>query len=815
MSCAACSARVEKAASAVEGVDSCAVNLLTGIMSIEGGASDESVISAVVGAGYGAEPVDSKKPRKENKTLQNTDKNSIKVRLIASAVMLAVLMYIAMFGVMWGAPLPLALADNPLAVALLELLLSLAVLVINQRFFISGFLGAIKGAPNMDTLVALGSSASFVYSTAIVFVMSAQYISGEGQHAEHLLHELYFESAAMILVLISVGKLLEARAKGKTTDAIKALMSLKPRTARVIRGGAETEIDAAELIVGDVFVVRPGEIVPTDAVVIEGASELDESALTGESMPKDKTVGDRVLGATVNGSGYMKCEAVRVGENTTIATVIRMVEDASATKPPIAKLADKVSGIFVPAVIGVAILTFALWWIFGGDFSYALARGISVLVISCPCALGLATPVAVMVGGGVGARLGILFKTAEAIELSGRARTVAIDKTGTVTEGKPRVGDIVCADGISERELLEVAAALENQSEHPLARAVAEYASGRVAVRDVTEFRNMPGSGVSAKLDGERVLGVSLGYARGTVELGTLDKRCEDLADSGKTPLVFIRGERALGAIAVSDTVREDSREAISDLRALGIRTVMLTGDNGAVAREIGREVGVDEVCSELLPEDKAAAVLRLKESGSVIMIGDGINDAPALVRADVGMAIGGGTDVAIDSASVVLMHHTLRDAVRAIRLGRATYNNIRQNLFWAFIYNVIGIPLAAGALVWAGIEMTPMLGALAMSLSSLCVVTNALRLNSFYKKDKSARKDKKKNMKATLKIEGMMCPHCEARVKSAIEATTGILSAQVSHKDGSAVIEASDSSVIEAARLAVEAAGYPVLEVI
>ncbi|MBQ7386753.1 MAG: cadmium-translocating P-type ATPase [Clostridia bacterium] len=818
MSCAACSARVERSVSALDGVSSCSVNLLTGVLSVEGDASDEKIINAVASAGYGVK--ENKKCEIDNKDLQKETKNAVLPRLISSAILLLPLMYVSMGHVMWGAPLPRVLAENPLAIALTQLIISALIMVINQKFFVNGMRGLIKRSPNMDTLVSLGSGASFIYSTAVLFLMSADALAGNAAMAHHRLHELYFESAAMILVLISVGKFLEERAKGKTTDAIAKLISLSPKSATVLRDGVETVIDAADVRVGDIFIVRPGESIPVDGIVLEGESELDESALTGESMPKDKSRGDKVLCATVNGSGFLRCEATAVGEGTTIAGVVRMVEDATATKAPISKIADRVSGIFVPVVMLISLVTLGAWWAVGADFGYSLARAISVLVISCPCALGLATPVAIMVGSGVGARLGILFKSAEAIELSGKAKFIAIDKTGTITEGKPRVVDVVCSEGVSRDELLSVALSVESYSEHPLGRAVCEYASANTASLAVSDFKSITGKGVEATADGDKIIGASLSYIAESVTVPeSISSECTRLSSEGKTPLVFARGERVLGVISVADTLREDSAAAVAALKSLGLRTVMLTGDNSLVAGRIGDEVGVDEVMAELLPADKESAVRALAERGRVIMVGDGINDAPALARADVGMAIGGGTDIAIESADVVLMGKSLADAVRAVKLGRATYRNICQNLFWAFIYNAIGIPLAAGVLVFAGMEMSPMLGALAMSLSSICVVTNALRLGRFYSREsrKNIEENKErrvKSMNITVKIEGMMCPHCEARVKAAIEAVAGVKSATVSHAEDTARVEIASSDVVASVKSAIEAAGYPVIEI-
>ena len=811
MSCAACSARVEKAVSAVEGVDSCAVNLLTNSMVVSGEVSEDVIIAAVEKAGYGATLKTAEKQKNVNKSVQNNEEKQVLGRLIASIVLLIPLMYLSMGAVMWGWPLPSFLSENPLSIALLELLISGLVLVINQRFFISGFKSVLNGSPNMDTLVALGSGASYIYSIAVVFTMI-----GDGNM--HHLHGLYFESAAMILTLITVGKMLEARAKGKTTDAIKSLMDLSPKTATVIRDGREQTVLASDVRVGEIFLVRPGEAVPVDGIVTEGESSINEAALTGESVPCDKQKGDKVLAATVNQSGFLKCEATKVGEDTAIASVIKMVEDASSTKAPIAKVADRVSGIFVPVVMGIAILTFAVWMFINGDFSHALSRGISVLVISCPCALGLATPVAIMVGSGVGAKLGVLFKNAEALELTGRARIIALDKTGTITRGEPRVVDIVAAEGVSESELISVAYALERQSEHPLAKAVCEYAEGRAETLSVDSFKALSGSGVSADIGGERIFGGSFKFISTLADISEFTSDYERLSGEGKTPLFFISGKRPLGLIAVADTIREESAEAISDMKAMGLSVVMLTGDNGRTANAIGRIAGVDEVISDLLPEGKEAAIRRLCERDKVIMVGDGINDAPALTRADVGMAIGGGTDIAIESASVVLMRDSLSDVVDAIRLGRSVLRNIHQNLFWAFCYNMIGIPLAAGLL---GLELDPMFGAAAMSLSSFCVVTNALRLNTFRSKYNKTKKNDNKNiekeekqMKITMKIQGMMCPHCEARVRDVLSALDCVESAEVSHVNGIAVVTPKGECQAELLTKTVEGAGYKVLSV-
>ena len=816
MSCAACAARVESAVNRLDGVTLCSVNLLRGTLAVDGSVSDEQIAQAVIDAGYGISVAD--KRDNDNNCLQNKRKSTFK-RLVVSACLLVILMYVSMGYVMWGAPLPAFLSENPIALAAIQLVLSVAIMVINRRFFVNGVRGVIKRAPNMDTLVSLGSFASLVYSVSVFALMILDVRGGSVDMAHHRLHDLYFESAAMILVLVSVGKMLEERAKGRTTDAIASLISLAPRTATVVRDGVEIKINADELVVGDVFIVRPGESVPCDGTVLDGSSEVDESALTGESMPKDKIAGDTVLCATVNGSGALRCRATLVGEDTAIAGVIRMVEDATATKAPIARIADKISSVFVPSVMLVSLVTFIAWMIIDANVTYALSRAISVLVISCPCALGLATPVAITVGSGVGAKLGILFKSAEAIELSGKAKFVAIDKTGTVTEGIPSVTDVAVCDGVSVTELLEIAASVEEYSEHPLGRAVKEYAVSRVTAKSVADFKALSGQGVEAILDGERVCGASFSYVSEHFDVpNKLQEEYVLRASEGKTPVVFTKGDRVLGMISLSDTIRAASAEAVAEIRALGIRTVMLTGDNQLAAKRVADEIGVDEMHAELLPAQKESVIRELSLRGSVIMIGDGINDAPALARADVGMAIGGGTDIAMESADVVLVGKNLSDAARAIRLGRAVYRNICENLFWAFAYNVIGIPLAAGVLVPFGITMSPMLAAAAMSLSSVCVVSNALRLGRFgARKTKNAKENKDKqvkNMNITVKIEGMMCPHCEARVKSAILAVPGVLSAEVSHSDGAARVEVSDKNAVAAIKSAVEAAGYPVIDI-
>ena len=812
MSCAACSARVEGAVSSLEGVESCSVNLLTNSMTVDGTLSDEAIIAAVVAAGYGASPKGAKTNKKVNNSSQNDEKKSILTRLIASVALLVPLMYLTMGHLMWGWPMPAPLADNPMAMALCELIVSGVILIINGRFFVSGFRAVLNGSPNMDTLVALGSGVSYVYSIATVFAMT---VSAE---PHHLLHKLYFESAAMILTLITVGKMLEARAKGKTTDAIRSLMDLSPKTATVVRDGVEQVIEATEVRVGDIFIVRPGESCAVDGVVIEGESSIDESALTGESVPKDKQPGDTVLAATINHNGLLRCRATGVGENTAIASVIRMVEEASATKAPIAKLADRVSGIFVPSVIGVSALTFILWMLISADFASALSHSISVLVISCPCALGLATPVAIMVGSGVGAKLGVLFKSAESLELTGRAYIVALDKTGTITAGSPKVTDVIPSRGVSRDELLSVALTLEGGSEHPLARAVCEYASPRAKVLNSAGFKALTGSGVRAEIGGERAYGGSYKFISSIADTSSLSSDYERLTSDGKTPLFFILGEKVMGIIAVSDEIRADSKRAIEDMKAMGLSVVMLTGDNRRTADSIGRAAGVDSILSDLMPDGKVSAIRDLKKRGRVIMVGDGINDAPALTEAEVGMAIGGGTDIAIDSADVVLMGDSLSDVVDAIRLGRAVLRNIRQNLFWAFCYNLIGIPLAAGLF---GLTLNPMFGAAAMSLSSFTVVTNALRLNAFkpkYNKTNNnhikTKEKEEKQMKITMKIEGMMCPHCEGRVRDLLNALDCVELAEVSHVAGEAIITPSGDCPKEILTKTVTDAGYKVISV-
>ena len=829
MSCAACSARVEKAVSHVPGVTSCSVSLLTHSMGVEGNANPQAVISAVQAAGYGASlkgaAQESPGIVQQEDALADHETPVLKHRLIASLGFLIVLMYFSMGHMMWGWRLPAFFDDNHVAMGLVQMLLTIAVMVINQKFFINGFKSLFHGSPNMDTLVALGSTASFGYSTYALFAMTGAQVRGDMTAVMSYMHEFYFESAAMILALITVGKMLEARSKGKTTDALKSLMKLAPQTAVLILGGQEVTVPIAQVRRGDIFVVRPGENIPVDGVILEGESAVNESALTGESIPVDKTVGDSVSAATSNQSGFLRCEATRVGEDTTLSQIIKMVSDAAATKAPIAKVADKVSGVFVPTVILLAILTTAVWLLCGKPIGFALARGISVLVISCPCALGLATPVAIMVGNGLGAKNGILFKTAVSLEETGKTEIVALDKTGTITRGEPRVTDLVPADGLSDHDLLTLAAALEKRSEHPLARAVMHRADEeKLSIAEVSDFRALPGNGLTATLGGEELLGGSLSFISTKAQIPSdLRTKAESLAEEGKTPLLFAKGGRLAGIIAVADVIKEDSPAAIAALRNMGIRVVMLTGDNERTARTIGRQVGVDEVIAGVLPEGKENVIRALQKKGKVAMVGDGINDAPALTRAEIGIAIGAGTDVAIDAADVVLMKSQLSDVPAAIRLSRATLRNIHENLFWAFFYNVIGIPLAAG--VWIplfGWTLNPMFGAAAMSLSSFCVVSNALRLNLFKlhdagkdKKIKSKKHHQEENkMEKTMKIEGMMCGHCEAAVKKALEAVDGVASAEVSHTSGTAVVTLStpvDNAVL---KKAVEDKDYTVTDI-
>ena len=836
MSCAACSSRVEKAVSKVPGVTSCSVSLLTNSMGVEGTASEQEIIKAVTDAGYGA----SKKGEGTAKTqsssvsagedmLKDRTTPALKKRLIASLGFLIVLMYFSMGHMMWGWPVPGFMKDNHVMMGLLQMLLTIAVMVINQKFFISGFKGLIHRAPNMDTLVALGSGASFVYSTYALFAMTDAQMHGDMDAVMSYMHDFYFESAAMILALITVGKMLEARSKGKTTDALKGLMKLAPKTAVVIRGEKEVQVSIEQVQKGDCFVVKPGENIPVDGEVIEGNSAVNESALTGESIPVDKAVGDKVSAATVNQSGYLKCRATRVGEDTTLSQIIQMVSDAAATKAPIAKIADRISGVFVPTVITIAVITIIVWLIAGQSIGFALSRGIAVLVISCPCALGLATPVAIMVGNGMGARNGIMFKTAVSLEETGKMQIVALDKTGTITSGEPKVTDIIPAAGVTEDTLLKCAYALENKSEHPLARAILEKAKEENAgIEEVTGFQALPGNGLTAILDGHTLYGGNHTFISSKVSVdGDIQKKAEKLAEAGKTPLFFGNEDRLLGVIAVADVIKEDSPQAIKELQNMGIHVVMLTGDNERTAKAIGQQAGVDEVIAGVLPEGKEQVIRKLKEKGKVAMVGDGINDALALTRADMGIAIGAGTDVAIDAADVVLMKSRLSDVPAAIRMSRATLRNIHENLFWAFFYNIIGIPLAAG--VWYplfGWKLNPMFGAAAMSLSSFCVVSNALRLNLFKmydaskdkklkaKKEKKRSKKEDKTMKKIMHIEGMMCGHCEAAVKKALEALPQVDEAVVSHEAGTAELTLNAEIADDVLKKTVEDKDYTVTSV-
>lgn len=849
MSCAACSARVEKAVNAVEGVTSCSVSLLTNSMGVEGSADPAAVIKAVQDAGYGANRRGSGE-KKQNAVsdyedmIEDKQTPALKKRLLYSVIFLLVLMYFSMGHMMWKWPIPTFFEQNMLAQGLLQMLLTIVVMVINQKFFVSGFKSLWHRSPNMDTLVALGSGAAFGYSTYALFMMTKYLAEGDMGMVHDYMHELYFESAAMILTLITVGKMLEARSKGRTTDALKGLLQLTPKTAVIEVNGSEQEVLIEEVKKGDIFLVRPGESIPVDGVVIEGSSAVNESALTGESIPVDKEAGSQVSAATVNQSGFLRCEAQRVGEDTTLSRIIQMVSDAAATKAPIAKVADKVSGVFVPVVIAIAIFTTFAWLFAGQDIGYALARGISVLVISCPCALGLATPVAIMVGNGVGAKNGILFKTAVSLEMTGKVNVVALDKTGTITKGTPVVTDIVPAKEVSEEELIEIAAALEYRSEHPLAKAVNEYATAKnIRVTDVSDFTALPGNGLTAVLDNKKITGGSQKFILEQLQddqddtCVEIQKQAEYLAEEGKTPLFFAKEKKLLGMIVVADVMKEDSFEAIGQLKNMGIHVVMLTGDNQKTADAIGKKAGVDEVIAEVLPDGKEAVIRSLQKKGKVVMVGDGINDAPALTRADIGMAIGAGTDVAIDAADVVLVKSRLPDVAAAIRLSRATLRNIHENLFWAFFYNVIGIPLAAG--IWIpifGWELNPMFGAAAMSLSSFCVVSNALRLNFIKVQDPSKDKKKKNafsmdrniqikdnegkenredtNMTKTMKINGMMCAHCEARVKKTLEALEQVAEATVSHEQGTAVVTLNADISDEDLKNAVEAQDYEVVSV-
>ena len=827
MSCAACSARVEKAVSKVPGVTACSVSLLTNSMGVEGTATPQTIIAAVQAAGYGASEKGAEaavSPSEAEKQLEDHDTPALKRRLIWSLGFLIVLMYFSMGHMMWGWPLPAFYNDNHVAMGLTQLLLTAVVMVINQRFFVSGFKSLWHRAPNMDTLVALGATAAFGYSTYALFAMTGAQVRGDMDAVMTYMMDFYFESAAMILTLITVGKMLEARSKGKTTDALKGLMRLSPKTANVLRGDSEQTVPIAQVRVGDIFVVRPGENIPVDGVVIEGGSAVNESALTGESIPVDKAAGDSVSAATLNQSGFLKCRATRVGEDTTLSQIIRMVSDAAATKAPIAKIADKVSGVFVPTVIAIAAVTTLVWLLLGKGVGYALARGISVLVISCPCALGLATPVAIMVGNGLGAKNGILFKTAASLEEAGRIQIVALDKTGTITAGEPRVTDILPAEGVSADELMRLADLLERKSEHPLARAILSRAEEQgMQPEEVADFAIQPGNGLSAVWQKHTLRGGNIDFISGAAHVpDSLRAQAEKLAENGKTPLYFSRDDQALGVIAVADVIKEDSPQAVRELQGMGVHVVMLTGDNERTARAIGAQAGVDQVIAGVLPDGKEAVIRKLKQHGKVAMVGDGINDAPALTRADVGVAIGAGTDVAIDAADVVLMKSRLSDVPAAIRLSRATLRNIHENLFWAFFYNTIGIPLAAGVFIPLGLTLNPMFGAAAMSLSSFCVVTNALRLNLFKLRDASRdHKIRQKDtdftvsapgaMRKTLHIEGMMCPHCEMRVKQALEAVPGVSEATASHEKGTAAVTLSAQVDNDALRAAVEAQDYKV----
>lgn len=842
MSCAACSTRVEKAVSEVEGVTSCSVSLLTNSMGVEGTASSSAVIQAVEEAGYGASPKGGQEQSKEGgfdslqDSLKDRETPALRRRLLSSVIFLLLLMYLSMGHMMWGWPLPSFFEGNHVAMGLAQLLLTVIIMILNQKFFISGFKSLWHRAPNMDTLVALGSSAAFVYSTYALFAMTDAQVKGDADAVMGYMHEFYFESAAMILTLITVGKMLEAYSKGKTTDALKGLMNLAPKTAVLVRNGAEAEVPVEQVKKGDIYVVRPGGNIPVDGVVLEGNSAVDESALTGESIPVDKAQGDNVSAATINQSGVLRCEATRVGEDTTLSKIIRMVSDAAATKAPIAKIADQVSGVFVPAVVTIAVITILVWLLLGKDIGFALARGISVLVISCPCALGLATPVAIMVANGVGAGNGILFKTAVSMEETGKTAIVALDKTGTITQGEPKVTDLLPAEDVTEEQLLEDAFHLEQMSEHPLARAVLDYGTQKgVSSKKVSAFQALPGNGLSAVCEGAHLTGGSVAYISSRTALSDkVKQQAQELADQGKTPLCFLRDDRYIGMIAVADVIKEDSPRAVRELRNMGIHVVMLTGDNRRTAEAIGAQAGVDEVVADVLPDGKENVIRELQKFGKVAMVGDGINDAPALTRADMGIAIGAGTDVAIDAADVVLMKSRLSDVPAAIRLSRAALRNIHENLFWAFIYNVIGIPLAAG--VWIplfGWKLNPMFGAAAMSLSSFCVVTNALRLNLFKlhnagrdhkRKDAIAvdiisdnsnnKKEEDNKMTKTIHIEGMMCGHCEAHVKKALEAIDGVAEAQASHEKGTAVVTLTADVADDVLTKAVEEQDYKVLSV-
>ena len=836
MSCAACSARIEKAVSALDNVESCSVSLLTNSMGVEGDIDEDSVIEAVKKAGYGASLSVQGDRKKSSRTeyeeaLKDTETPVLKRRLLISLIILIPLMYVSMGGMMWGWSMPSFLADNHMSMGLYQLILTTAIMVINQKFFISGFTALINKAPNMDTLVALGSSASYIYSLVQLFIMSEGLSRGNHELVMKSMHELYFESAAMILTLITMGKMLEARAKGRTTDALKSLMKLAPSTARILVNGIEQEVYIEEVKPGDIFIVRQGETIPVDGEVEEGEAAVNEASLTGESIPVDKSVGDKVSAATINTSGYLRCRAVRVGEDTTLSQIIQMVSDAAATKAPIAKVADRISGIFVPVVISLAVITMIVWLLLGKEFGFALARGISVLVISCPCALGLATPVAIMVGNGIGAKHGVMFKTAVSLEETGKADIVVLDKTGTITKGEPKVTDIISVSNISENELIRLAAGVEHQSEHPLSFAIMEESRERdIEIPDAKDWRGYAGNGIEASIDGHKIAAGKLDFIKTKCSIPDEAKEVSmRLADEGKTPLYFSRDDELIGIISVADVIKEESASAIDELKAMGLEVVMLTGDNRNTAEAIGRTAGVDRVIADVLPDGKEEVVRKLMESGKVIMVGDGINDAPALTRADIGMAIGAGTDVAIDAADVVLMKSRLSDVPAAIRLSRQVLKNIHENLFWAFFYNALGIPLAMGVFIGiTGWELNPMFGAAAMSLSSFCVVTNALRLNLFniYSKKRDKKHNKRNNIALneikeeekmitkTMEIKGMMCGHCEAHVKKALEALSGVTEAKVSHADGTAIVNMEKEIENDILKNAVTEEGYEVISV-
>jgi len=821
MSCAACSARVEKAVSKLSGVNSCSVNLLTNSMNVEGSITDEEIISAVKAAGYGAFSKDRQIENKDSE-IEDTETPKLKKRLLASLGFLALLMYISMGHMMWSWPLPAFFEGNPLANGLMQLLLTIAVMIINRKFFTNGFSSLFKGSPNMDTLVALGSGAAFVYSTYALFAMTSAYQSANLELAMHYSHEFYFESAAMILTLITVGKMLEARSKGKTTNALKGLMQLSPKTAVLIKDGKEFTVPVEEVKIDDIFAVRPGESIPVDGIVIEGISAVDESALTGESIPVDKTEGDFVSAATVNQSGYLRCKATRIGEDTTLSQIIKMVSEASSTKAPVAKAVDKVSGIFVPSVIAISVITIIAWLLLGEDIGFALARGISVLVISCPCALGLATPVAIMVGNGVGAKEGVLFKTAVSLEETGKIKIAALDKTGTVTKGNPVVTDIIALNGFDEESLLKLACTLEEKSEHPLATAIMKKAEDKnIEPIESENFVAHSGNGISAIVNGKKAIGGKLDFVKEFADLSEdIERNARELADQGKTPLFFAEDGKIAGIIAVADVIKEDSKKAVEELKNMGIRVVLLTGDNERTAKAIGKEAGVDEIIADVLPAEKEKVIKKLKSQAKTAMVGDGINDAPALTSADVGIAIGAGTDIAIDAADVVLMKSRLSDVAASVRLSRFTLRNIHENLFWAFIYNIIGIPLAAG--VWIGLfgwKLNPMFGAAAMSLSSFCVVTNALRLNFVNihsnKRDKKAKHKTSGSIQKTLVIEGMMCHHCESTVRETLEAMSGVISADVSHEKGTAVVTLNKKISYKVFKKEIEAKDYKLINML